>query len=296
MNEQDQWIILDTETTGIRNPIYPVEIAAQIMRGWLPVGNPFHVLINFDVPIEPIAEKIHGYSRDYLRKHGIRPKDALIMFLDYAQALPIVAYNLTYDWNRVLAPTFQRIRARAKIRPGFCVLNLTRHVVPMLPNFKLKTVIKTFGIAGEQTHHADDDVRLIVQFISQYLGPHLLKSNVIGFESVAECAKGSIAVPPLELPSKFKKEKKQKIALDQEAIFSIGELVGICRTIIFDNQITADELNFLAEWLERCPRAGVKPIATMFDLVQEIVADGVVTTEEQQQLTKAIEEIIAWHP
>lgn len=296
MRNLDRWIILDTETTGLRNQIYPVEIAAQVMSGWELAGEPFRVLLNFDVPIEPIAEKMHGYSRECLKQKGIRPSEALAKFLTYTGTSPIVAYNLTYDWNRVLGPTFERMGTRTALRPGFCALNLTRHVVPALPDFKLKTVIKTFGLAKEQTHHADDDVRLVVQFLSQHLGPHLIQSNVVGFERVAACADGSISVPPLKPPAPSKKERKRKTALDQEGMFAIGELVGICGIITFDKQLTADELNFLADWLERCPHASVHPISGMFDLVREIVADGQVTGEEQQRLSQAIEELVAWRP
>ncbi len=293
MRALDRWVILDTETTGIRNPIYPVEIAAQVMRAWEPAGEPFRVLLNFDVPIDPIAEKMHGYSREYLKQEGLRPSEALAMFLSYAGYSPIVAYNLTYDWNRVLGPTFERIGTRTGLRPGFCALNLTRHVVPALPDFKLQTVTKIFGLAKEQIHHADDDVRLVVQFLSQHVAPHLIKSNVVGFEQVAACADGSISVPPLNPPTLTKKEPKRRTAIDEETMFAIGELVGICRIITLDKHVTADERNFLANWLERCPHAGVQPISGMFDLVREIVADGQVTDQEQQRLIQAIEELLA---
>ena len=296
MRTLDRWIILDTETTGIRDPIYPVEIAAQAMSGWDPAGEPFRVLLNFDVPIEPIAERMHGYSQEYLKQEALRPSEALAMFLAYTGTSPIVAYNLTYDWNRVLGPTFERIGTRTGPRPGFCALNLTRHVVPALPDFRLKTVIKIFGLAKEQIHHADDDVRLVVQFLSQHLGPHLLKSNVVGFERVAACADGGVSVPPLDPPAPSKKERKRKTALDQETMFAIGELVGICQIITLDKHLTADELNFLAHWLERCPHASVHPISGMFDLIREIAADGRVTGEEQQRLSQTIEELVAWRP
>ena len=36
MNDQD-WVILDTETTGVFDPIFIIEIAAQRMNGWNPV-------------------------------------------------------------------------------------------------------------------------------------------------------------------------------------------------------------------------------------------------------------------
>lgn len=296
MRDSERWLIVDTETTGIRNPIYPVEIAAQSMNGWTTAGAPFRVLINFDVPIEPVAEKMHGYSREYLREHGLPPNEALAQFLAYAGAAPVVAYNMSYDWNRVLLPTFERTGCSCRMSPGFCALNLARRVVSGLADYKLKTVIKSFGLAKEQSHHADDDVRLVVAFLTQYLGPHLQRCGVCGFDHVAACSDGSIPVAPLDVPALPKKERKKKVTLDQDAVFATGELVGICRMIMLDNQFTADELNFLADWLERCPHAGQEPISGIFDTVREIVADGSVTGEEQVRLTQAIDQIIQWRP
>jgi DNA polymerase-3 subunit epsilon len=294
MRSQDRWVILDTETTGIRNPIYPVEIAAQMMSGWKPVGNPFRILLNFDVPIEPMAEKMHGYSREYLREKGLPPKEALSMLLQYVGTTPIVAYNLTYDWNRVLHPLLGRMHIHCQLQPGFCALNLTRRVVPALPDFKLKTVIKTFGLASGQTHHADDDVRLVTQFMSQYLGQHLEQCRIQCLEQVTACAEGNICIAPLKPPAIPRKLKKQEASLEQNSVFAIGELVGICRMIILDKKLTADEINFLSDWLENCPHAGTHPISEMFDLVQRIVADKKVTPQEQQQLAQALEELIKW--
>ena len=45
------WTIIDTETTGIAAPIYTVEIAAQRMRGLVPVGKPFQVFLNHEVDV-----------------------------------------------------------------------------------------------------------------------------------------------------------------------------------------------------------------------------------------------------
>ena len=45
MNTTD-WVIFDTETNGVTAPIYVVEIAAQRMRDWTPLGEPFRRLLN----------------------------------------------------------------------------------------------------------------------------------------------------------------------------------------------------------------------------------------------------------
>tara|TARA_Y100001933_G_C18925625_1_gene533007 strand:- start:89 stop:253 length:165 start_codon:yes stop_codon:yes gene_type:complete len=46
-----EWVILDTETTGLTPPIYVVEVAAQRMVGTEPDGEPFSCLINHDIEI-----------------------------------------------------------------------------------------------------------------------------------------------------------------------------------------------------------------------------------------------------
>src|SRR5258705_8479449 len=100
------WVIVDTETTGLYPPISAVEIAAQRMKGWERDGAPFRVLLNHDVLIEPAAEAVHGYSRHHLRQHGIQPRTAHALFREYAGELPLVAHNLSYDWDRVLLPEY----------------------------------------------------------------------------------------------------------------------------------------------------------------------------------------------
>jgi hypothetical protein len=45
MHDKD-WVLIDTETTGFTAPIIVVELAAQKMRGWEPLGPPFQRLLN----------------------------------------------------------------------------------------------------------------------------------------------------------------------------------------------------------------------------------------------------------
>ena len=40
MKKEARWLLIDTETTGLTQPIHAVEIAAQNMEGWKPVVSP----------------------------------------------------------------------------------------------------------------------------------------------------------------------------------------------------------------------------------------------------------------
>jgi hypothetical protein len=50
----ESWLVVDTETDGLIEPVQVVEIAAQRMRGWQRDGEAFRVLLNHDVPIDPM--------------------------------------------------------------------------------------------------------------------------------------------------------------------------------------------------------------------------------------------------
>ena len=199
-DKRNRWILLDTETTGLNDPVFPIEIAAQPMLGWESEGLPFHALINFDVPIEPAAVRIHKYTRNYLRRRGSPPQEALERFQRFAGSLPLASYNLAFDWDTVIVPAFSRMRIPNTMQPGFCVLNLVRNLVPGLADYRLITVLRAFDIAKRQKHHAQQDVDVVVRLLSERIGPHLQGHKVTSLEDVKKCAEGRLKVPPLYVP------------------------------------------------------------------------------------------------
>lgn len=298
MRTSEKWVIIDTETSGLRNPVYPVEIAAQLMREWKPFGDPFRVLVNFDVPIDARAQAVHGYSREYLQKHGVSPRQAIDSFLEYVADCPWVAYNLNFDADRVLIPTLQRMQISCRMRTGFCAMKLARNVCPYLDNHKLETVARAFHIAGTQIHHASDDVNLVVRLFSDHLGPHFDRHGISGLENIAACAKGSLKCPSLS-PAQSKRnqealtqEKASKQTANAHVSMAIGELVGMCRMIALDQQITPAQFACLCDWLKKCPHQRVPPISTMISLLRDIVSDGQVSPNEQKRLLDSIKTIL----
>lgn len=188
MNDEG-WLIVDTETDGVMTPIHAVEIAAQKMRGWQRDGAPFRVLLNHDVRIDPGAEAVHGYSRGYLREHGWPPRDAHAAFLAYAGELPMVAYNLSFDWDRVLHPEYARLGVPVAGRRGFCALTLSRRVVRDTPNYKLDTLKARYGLnLNGRSHQGHQDVETITSLFEQVLAPTIRRAGISGFAAVADFA------------------------------------------------------------------------------------------------------------
>jgi DNA polymerase III epsilon subunit-like protein len=193
------WVIIDTETTGIQTPIYAVEIAAQRMQGWARAGAPFRVLLNHDVPIEPQAEAVHGYTRDYLRQHGLPPDGAHARFRDYVGALPLVAHNLSYDWDRVLRPEYERLRLPVAGRRGFCAMTLARRVVAETAGVGLAQLAAKFMRGRTVAHNALSDTLMVVELFEQVYGPRLERAGVNSFAAVTEFARRTPVAGCLEL-------------------------------------------------------------------------------------------------
>lgn len=186
MRDDDQWVIVDTETDGLVAPVYAVEIAAQRMQGWKPVGKPFRILLNHDVDIDPYAEGIHGYSRKYLRKHGTKPTTAHKAFRQYAASLSIVSYNISFDWDRVLEPEYARLRVPPTGTRGFCSLLLSRRIITETTGHTLDTLKQHFKIASGPSHKALNDVKTLVELFQSVFRDRLVKAGISGFDNVAE--------------------------------------------------------------------------------------------------------------
>lgn len=188
----EQWVIVDTETDGLYEPIHVVEIAAQRMNGWEPDGSTFQVFLDHDVNIPSEALAVHGYTKTFLRKHGTTPETAHALFRDYVGNLPLIAHNLSYDWNRALCPEWARLGIEPIGQRGFCSMTLSRRAIGETSNHKLDTISAHFNLKTGRSHHAASDVHAVVQLFSQVLAPRLEPLN---FQSIDDLSKFSKKTP-----------------------------------------------------------------------------------------------------
>lgn len=185
-----EWTLIDTETTGLKAPIYAVEVAAQRMLGWKTVGSPFRAFLNHEVDIPPEAENIHGYRREFLAREGVEPHKAHCDFNKYAGSTPLISYNLYYDYDSVLRPEWQRLRHRERQTRGFCALALARKLIEPdeVENFKLQTLREHFKLPHRGAHSASGDVRTVIDLLSAVIQPLVRKRGLSSFEDVQDFA------------------------------------------------------------------------------------------------------------
>ncbi len=184
MRNGTRWVIVDTETDGLYAPIHVVEIAAQMMVGWEPSGEPFRVFLNHGVPIPWPAVAVHGYTREFLASNGLAPREAHALFAEYVQGAPLVCHNLSYDWNRALGPEWQRLGVPPAGCEGFCSMLLARRVIHETSKHKLDILKAHFGLDTGESHHAGVDVETVVQLFTKVMQPRLTSAGLDTFEAV----------------------------------------------------------------------------------------------------------------
>jgi len=187
----EEWLIVDTETNGLYPPICAVEIAAQRMCGWAPVGEPFRILLNHDVYIDPMAQAVHGYSRAFLKEHGEQPHKAHAAFRAYAGELPIVAYNLSFDWDRVLLPEYRRLGVPVAGSKGFCAMTLARRAIAETGNHRLETLKNHFRLSDAQSHRGLNDVITTVRLFEIVFRARLEAAGIVGFKKIAKFSRAT---------------------------------------------------------------------------------------------------------
>ena len=171
--DKSHWVLIDTETNGLMAPIVVVELAAQKMHGWKPMGKPFRRLLNQNADIPPEASRIHGYTREILERDGDPAHSVYGDFAKYVGDLPIVAFNLQFDLEDVLKPEWKRLGIKQIGTTGFCALRLAQRLLDPVPagNCKLQTLRQYYRLPERGAHTALGDVETVVDLLANVLRP-----------------------------------------------------------------------------------------------------------------------------
>jgi len=179
------WILIDTETDGLRDPIHVLEIAGQRMNGWDPVGEKFRILLNHKVEIPAEATAVHGYTAEFLDKYGVDPAEAHEHFRSFVGDDPLIAHNLAFDWNRALFNEWLRLGLKPVGKRGFCTLMLSRRLIEC-ESYSLDALRAAFNLNTETAHRAFGDVDTLASLFGKVLKPRLDASGLTTYESIAE--------------------------------------------------------------------------------------------------------------
>ncbi len=161
-----KFVFFDLETTGLSpRACRIIEMAALRVASGGVIAGSFHALIRIEERLPPFITRLTGITQDMLLEEGEAIEEVFPRFCAFVGQLPLVAYNVSFDMGFLRAEA-----AKQKIKLSntpVCALAVARARVPGLPNYKLKTVARHFGVENEQTHRALDDCEMGLRVFSE---------------------------------------------------------------------------------------------------------------------------------
>lgn len=155
-------VIFDTETTGLdvySNDI--VQIAATKYISGKAVEN-LNILLHTDQTIPAMLGKIvNPLIEEYASKSHLGRAEGLQKFIDFSKGCVLIGHNVQYDYN-ILINNCKRDLPNVDIIKEFPLvfdtLKLARLVCPSLRSYKLKDLLVSLNLSGENSHLADEDI------------------------------------------------------------------------------------------------------------------------------------------
>lgn len=154
-------IVYDTETTGLDlGKDEMVQLAAVRIDNKGNILQKFERMIVPTVPIGDGAYATHGFDIEYIQAHGgVTAREALCGFADFVKGGVLVGHNsFRFD-----APLIKRQLKDSGLPPldvqaEYDTLTIAKQFHAELPDFRLSTLCKKYGIVNEAAHNAYGDI------------------------------------------------------------------------------------------------------------------------------------------
>lgn len=166
----------DSETGGLDpNTSSMIEMASIVTDFKGNIKKELTLKVFPEVPVEPKAAEINGYTKEAWEKEAIPLRDAVPQFMELAKNSIFVSHNAPFDWG---------FFERAMVKGGFrwigdyhkidtVALSMPYYVAGKVPNLKLHTMCQYFGIDMGKAHTALSDARsckeLYFKLMNMYL-------------------------------------------------------------------------------------------------------------------------------
>lgn len=164
------YLIIDTETNGLKAPIRPIEIAWIHIDEDMVILNEHCSLVNPLAPIDPGATAIHGYTDQDV---AFAPEIEGVVGL-MPQPFTAIAHNVQFDL-RVLGPYIE-------YNGDLCTLALSRRWVKNTSNHKLSTLKTELKLSEQVSHSALGDCHTtleLLRLISKLSGRTLVQLHLL---------------------------------------------------------------------------------------------------------------------
>lgn len=154
-DEFERYVVVDIETTGLKDEDRIIEIGAVLVEKGDIINN-FSVLVRCNADIPEEITRLTGITSDELKKHGIPLNQALEQFLDFCSDNVLVGHNIDFDMRFLQISCkncgFPLIKNRL-----VDTMSMSRKKLIGVSRYSLSAIAGHFGIEGEAKHRAVDD-------------------------------------------------------------------------------------------------------------------------------------------
>ena len=150
------FVVVDVEATGAKLPPNRIiELGAYRIRG-RKIVDEFLTLVNPELPIPRFVVALTGINNDMVKTAPLFSEVAP-RWLEFVEDAVLIAHNAPFDTN-FLNHEIARVYPRHRmINSHLCTVNLSRHLVPGLINYRLDTIAEHFAIPITERHRAGSD-------------------------------------------------------------------------------------------------------------------------------------------
>ncbi len=163
--QRRHFLVLDLEATdGSRRDQRIIEIGlcrienGRITREWSQLLNP-------DRPLSPWVRQLTGIREAELRQ-APHFADVAEQLLEELEDAILVAHHARFD-VAVLSHEFSRLLGRRLGNRYLCTVELSRHFLPGMENYRLETLSRTLGLTHERPHRAGSDARATAELFTR---------------------------------------------------------------------------------------------------------------------------------
>ncbi len=164
------FVVFDTETTGLS--IFDddvVQIAAVRVRDGKVVDE-LNLFVETERTIPPMLGDVpNPLVEEYARQPHLSHAEALQRFVDFARGAVILGHNATYDYQ-IMEHNMKRYAPQLSMAQLWPVyydsLKLIRLLRPRLQSYKLKSLLETLGLEGQNSHLANDDIMATLSLVN----------------------------------------------------------------------------------------------------------------------------------
>lgn len=243
-------IVFDVETTGVNTVTDDIiQIAAIKIDNSGNVIDKFEKFLFTDFDLEETSH-VHGFTNDFINKHGEEPSKVLKLFKEFTLNSVIVGHNVNFDLAMVKNNARRNNTDNISIKGFYDTLDLYRRFYSGLENYKLATLSKLFKVNANPDHNAFNDILATGELLTIVFNEHIAhnhdarKKHVVKYADFFKKISDFIAELSVLIDTKPSYEIVEiivdKIGITKNSQDSATELIEIA-TELYDSNLTNQE-------------------------------------------------------